>query len=228
MRRSFVVYTIFLLFTSSIISLNQFVSANEEDELLYVISDTYVSSAYPSLNYGGNELLKIANSTGFEGIKIPYLICDVSSINKEILRVEFHILTSSIVSATQEIGLYTISNTGWSEYDLTYDTQPNEQKNFVTSQPIAVASKWYNWTIPLDRFVNNRTCLVLSVMDQTDSSLTLWFRSREAYSTSDGPHIHVYFDTTPLSGYTLLVVLVSLGAVLSVRKSKKNTSFNNK
>lgn len=125
------------------------------------------------------------------------------------------------MQATQEVGLHTFSNTGWSEYDLTYNSQPTGQRHFIASQPVAVGDEWYNWTIPLDRFVNNKTCLVLNIIEQTDSSVSIWFRSKETIFDFDRPHIHVYFAAGAISGYSLLVAIFSLLVILSISKAKK-------
>lgn len=223
MKRSFKAYLIFLLFVFPVFCLNHTVKAVEEDELLLPEADTYVKSTDPTLNFGGDEYLEVSNSTSLNGIKVSYLIFDVSEINKDILSIFFHIRTTSIVYATQEVGLFTISKTNWNEYELTFDNQPTEMWEYVDNQTVAVANEWYQWSIPLDRIVDNRTCIVLNILEETDSYVDIWFRSRETdiYFEDYRPHIHVVFEveTTKLSGYTLVIVLISISLAIPVIKN---------
>lgn len=225
MRRNFGLFLISLIIIVSFVGLVNTVSAIEEDRVLLPTADTYVDSYEPSLNYGGSTILEVSNIVDFfSSVKIAYLIFDISSINHEIVRINFHIQTS-FVDATQEVGLYSIANTSWSEYGLTYNNQPTAQKNFIESQLVAVSFEWYGWSLPLDRFVNDKTCLVLTVAKETDSWVEIWFESKETYFNSDAPRITVYYEIDVISEFPLFIGLIFVVLIPFVRKVKNKLSF---
>ena len=190
-------------------------------------ADTYVDSNEPDLNYGGNDLLKVANTTGLfsAGKQVSYLIFDISSVNQEITRAVFYIVTSIFIDATQVVGLSTLSNTDWSEYSITYNSQPSGYWNFISNQPIASSYEWYSWTIPIYRFINNKTCLVLNVVEEIDAYVNIWFESKDTAWKIDRPYIEVFYEAGYVSGFSLLITLISFLVLISLSKSKSLKTF---
>ena len=104
MRRRLIFYSLCLLVSIMILFPYNLILADSSVEIIPT-ADTYVDSNEPDLNYGGNDLLKVANTTGLfsAGKQVFYLIFDISSVNQEITRAVFYIVTSIFIDATQVV-----------------------------------------------------------------------------------------------------------------------------
>lgn len=226
MRRRLIFYSLCLLVSIMILFPYNLILADSSVEIIPT-ADTYVDSNEPDLNYGGNDLLKVANTTGLfsAGKQVSYLIFDISSVNQEITRAVFYIVTSIFIDATQVVGLSTLSNTDWSEYSITYNSQPSGYWNFISNQPIASSYEWYSWTIPIYRFINNKTCLVLNVVEEIDAYVNIWFESKDTAWKIDRPYIEVFYEAGYVSGFSLLITLISFLVLISLSKSKSLKTF---
>ncbi len=216
MRRSFILCSTFFFFIL-LFSLNQFVAA-EDNVRIYPEEDAYVKSTLPDENTGEYYDFDVINNTGQNVFFIAYLLFDIASVNEEILRMEFFICTTW-VQATQNVSLSTNSNTSWSESLITYNKQPNGEKKFIGKQEIIGEYRWYNWSIPTEGFVNNRTSLVLNA-EENEYLMHLRFASKEN-SENRKPYILLYFESEKVSGYVLLITFISITFVSVIINRKR-------
>jgi hypothetical protein len=153
---------------------------------LDVISDTYVSSSNPTVNYGSSASLYSDASP----IMISYLKFDASGLNGTLKRAVLRIKTTSGTSSGSPGPEYVkiVEDTSWNESTLTYNTRPSLS---TTLGSVSNTTSNTIYDIPLDiTGLQSKLGGIISLGVDTQHSDAFYFNSKE---TSSKPQLILEF-----------------------------------
>ena len=183
-------------------------------------ADTYVNASQADANYGAQTTLLVEHSeTGFSaGLdEEAYFIYDVSSMSCD-TKVQLSLYTIS--SATLKLAIHEVTNTSWSETELTWNTKPNYEQTTINST-IAQDNKYTYFDITTLAQSHKGGKISFAVVSESDSTSSVWIYSKE-YQINDKPYDAPYISCVstvgqkPTTAPGLTVILLGTSMMMAV------------
>jgi len=195
MRREKILIATVLFFNVALLTTNwttiQIYTVRGATTELTPTADTYVSSREPTVNFGGQDFLELANSTdAFPGEQVIYLLFDTATVSGNVTGLQLALYTR-YVPETFTVGLYGSTKTDWKEYAITYEECPPRGSRLATAT-VARDAEWYTWDFPSSVASAGRICLILAVEEQHDTArMSFYSRDVQEYQVEYLPHLTV-------------------------------------
>ncbi|OLS22564.1 MAG: hypothetical protein HeimC3_30100 [Candidatus Heimdallarchaeota archaeon LC_3] len=168
-------------------------STTNESPLIDVTVDEYYSNS----NYGGDTTLEIGNWDGNKR-RMIYMQFDLSSYTV-ISRARLFIKASS-VRTTTEIHLHAVSDSSWTEYEITWNTKPSFSPSIEDVQTTIEANQWlvFNLTSLSQLNIGSKFSIVLISNSGGDEVVDSYFYSKEASNQDNRPYLQIDTDPTEI------------------------------
>ena len=152
------------------------------------IADTYVDSSDPESNYGNDYFINIDffNRSDSEDImRNTYLLFDLTTLDPELFAIESATLElySGFNPSIAAVGVYSCSDTQWSELEITWSNAPAFSPEPLDIEIVALYHTWYSWNVTEEVKNSQEGYLTLVLTVENDGeSLSTNFNSKDSYS----------------------------------------------
>lgn len=163
--------------------------------------DAFVDRSDDGKNFGGENYLKVYDSTGgiFVDESFTYLKFDLSNIPKDanIISTKLKLYTN-YVSESYRIGVYEGSDDSWNEFEIRWNNKPafnQESKNIIK---VTLEDSWHEWDVK--DIINSKkgqvATIILKSIDVHKDSMYVKFLSidqTEEYNLDKKPQLVVEY-----------------------------------
>ena len=169
---------LFLIIFSTIFSSVQ-ARVQEQEDILYVIADTYGRGGnYENINYGNEEEMEVKAGASINFLRTGYLLFDLSAY-ESISSARLQVYGSAQQSL--QLSAYETTTTGWAENGLTWANSPT-QGDLITSAAISSTPAWVELDVSSyaqSTLNNNQQQLSIALGEEEASSKTIFIKTKE-------------------------------------------------
>lgn len=223
-ERKYLIFMIIIVLNFSFSS--KLIEVEATTENIIPVADSFVSSADPNSNYGGDSYIEVSRSTNsFVGTQLGYLKFSIGDLGGDILSAKLKLYTS-LVSETHSVGIHQVSSSSWDELSITYNNRPTYGDS-IGSQLVAYSSTWYSWEINIEE---NTIITFAIIVEDIHDTTWLWFHSKDqSYSFLDEYRPLIEIETDEILSSNVIIGILFIAGVIGLisfyfyKRTKRNT-----